>query len=76
MNPANTELVDILIQNGTIIDGTGNPWYFADVAVRDGKICGMGQLQVTAKHTIDASRLVVCPGFVDAHSHSVLMLLA
>jgi len=62
---------DILIKNGKIIDGAGNPWYKAEVAVKDGKISAIGKLgNPDAKKTIDASGHIVAPGFIDAHSHA------
>lgn len=61
---------DILIKNGRILDGTGNSWFYADVAVKDGKIVKIGSLQnITATKTIDAKGLVVAPGFIDVHTH-------
>jgi N-acyl-D-amino-acid deacylase len=61
---------DLLIRNGRIMDGTGNSWYYADVAVRDGMIRQIGQLAATpARKIIDAKGLVVCPGFIDVHAH-------
>jgi N-acyl-D-amino-acid deacylase len=61
---------DILIRNGKIIDGTGNSWSYGDVAVKDGKIVGVGrQLNFTAQKTIDATGLIVAPGFIDVHTH-------
>ncbi|GAC1438369.1 MAG: amidohydrolase family protein [Sediminibacterium sp.] len=61
---------DILIKNGRIIDGTGNPWYYGDVAVKDGKILKTGRLaQWQAAKIIDATGLVVAPGFIDVHTH-------
>ena len=61
---------DILIKNGKIIDGTGNNWYYGDIAVKDGKIIGTGrQLNYSSATTIDASGLVVAPGFIDVHTH-------
>lgn len=66
---AQTE-ADILIKNGRVIDGTGNSWYYADVAVKNGKIIKMGKnLSLTSNKTIDAKGLVVAPGFIDAHGH-------
>ncbi|HKO81220.1 MAG TPA: amidohydrolase family protein, partial [Chitinophagaceae bacterium] len=61
---------DILIRNGKIIDGTGNNWFYGDVAVKDGKIIGTGrQLNFSAPKIIDASGLVIAPGFIDVHTH-------
>src|SRR5215467_6935 len=61
---------DILIRNGKIIDGSGNSWFYGDVAVKDGKIVGVGrQLNFTTTKTIDATGLIVTPGFIDVHTH-------
>ncbi len=62
---------DILIRNAKIIDGTGNSWYYGDVAVKEGKIFRTGNLpqNLTASRTIDARGLVVAPGFIDVHTH-------
>src|SRR6266487_4560025 len=61
---------DILIRNGKIIDGTGNNWFYGDVAVKDGKIIGVGrQLNFAAQKTIDATGLIIAPGFIDVHTH-------
>jgi dihydroorotase/N-acyl-D-amino-acid deacylase len=57
---------DLLFQNGRVVDGTGAPWFVADVAVRGGKIVAVGKLDAKrAKRVIDASKLVVAPGFID-----------
>jgi N-acyl-D-amino-acid deacylase len=62
---------DVLITGGRILDGTGNPWFAADVAIRDGRIAAIGRLSgATARRTIDASGHYVAPGFIDIHSHS------
>lgn len=62
--------LDLLIKNGKIIDGTGNPWYKADVGVRDRKIQVIGKLgNIDAKKTINALGNFITPGFIDAHSH-------
>src|SRR5262245_52805412 len=67
---------DLLIRNGRIIDGTGNPWTFGDVAVSGGKIIAVGRVKEgAAKREIDARGLIVAPGFIDMHSHSDLLLL-
>jgi len=61
---------DILILNGKIIDGTGNSWFYGDVAVKDGKIVYVGKTNnITATKIIDAKGLVVAPGFIDVHGH-------
>lgn len=61
---------DILIKNGKILDGTGNSWVYGDIAIQTGKIVAMGKLtKWTATKTIDASGLIVAPGFIDVHTH-------
>ncbi len=61
---------DLLIKNGRIIDGTGNSWYYGDVAVKEGKIISIGKnLSGNAIKTIDAKGLIVAPGFIDVHGH-------
>ena len=60
---------DLLIQNGTVIDGTGAPQRHADVAVADGRIVEVGKITTGATHVIDATDLSVVPGFVDPHTH-------
>ena len=60
----------ILIQHGKIIDGTGNSWFYGDVAVKDGKIIAIGNLtNWQAEKIIDATGLIVAPGFIDVHTH-------
>jgi N-acyl-D-amino-acid deacylase len=62
---------DLLIRNGTIVDGTGAARYQADVAILDGRIAKIGQLQSkTADKEIDISGLILAPGFIDTHSHA------
>lgn len=61
---------DLIIRNGKIMDGTGNSWYYADVAVQDGKIVLIQKnINASAKRTIDAKGLIVAPGFIDVHGH-------
>src|SRR5215472_7367571 len=70
------EPFDILVKNGRIIDGSGNPWYAADVGIRGDRIAAMGRLQAAkAKRVIDASGLVVAPGFIDMLGQSEMALL-
>ncbi len=70
-------MFDLLISNGRVIDGTGLPWYAADVAVTGDRITALGALTgAPARQRIDAAGKVVAPGFIDAHVHGDLMLLA
>ncbi|HEV3338845.1 MAG TPA: D-aminoacylase [Pirellulales bacterium] len=67
---------DLVIRNGRIVDGTGNPWFYGDVAVRSDRLVGVGRIaDVEARRTIDARGLIVSPGFIDIHSHSDFLLL-
>jgi len=64
-------MYDIIIKNGTVIDGTAAPRYYADIAIKDGKIAKIApKIDAEAKREIDASGLIVSPGFIDAHTHS------
>jgi len=67
---------DLVVRNGRIVDGTGNPWFYGDVAVRGDRIVAVGRVPAgAAKREIDARGLVVAPGFIDMHSHSDQLLL-
>ena len=62
---------DVLIQNGRVMDGSGNPWLAADVGIRAGRIAAVGRLQgASAATVIDATGRLVTPGFIDVHSHA------
>jgi len=67
---------DLLLRQGKIVDGTGNPWFTGDVGIKGDKIVavGRGLIGIAAK-TIDAKGLVIAPGFIDMHSHSDYLLL-
>jgi dihydroorotase/N-acyl-D-amino-acid deacylase len=67
---------DLVIRNGHVIDGTGSPWYLADIGIRAGKIAGIGRLDdAPAKRTIDARGMVVAPGFIDMLGQSETTIL-
>lgn len=62
---------DLLVRGGRVLDGTGNPWFRADIGVRDGRIAAVGMLdEATADRVIDAGGRYVSPGFIDIHSHA------
>jgi len=70
-------MFDVIIQGGHIVDGSGNPWYYGDVGIRGDRITAIGKLKgADTRRVIDASDRVVCPGFIDMHTHSDIMLLA
>jgi N-acyl-D-aspartate/D-glutamate deacylase len=67
---------DLVIRRAQIVDGTGNPWYRGDVALRGDRIAAIGKLAAgQGRREIDAGKLVLAPGFIDIHSHSDLLLL-
>jgi len=66
---------DLLIRHARIVDGSGNPWFHGDVAVKGDRVVGLGRIAGDAKRTLDATGLVVAPGFIDIHSHSDWTLL-
>ena len=60
---------DLVIANGTVVDGSGTPRYRADVGIQDGRIAVIGRIADKARETIDAEGHIVAPGFVDGHTH-------
>lgn len=69
-------ILDLIIKNGHVVDGAGNPWFKADVGIANGRIAKIGNLDTEeSTRVVDAQRLVVAPGFFDMHSHSDLSLL-
>ncbi|HWO53520.1 MAG TPA: D-aminoacylase [Paenibacillus cookii] len=68
-------MLDIVIENGRIVDGSGNPWYFGQLGIKDGKITHVGRTEAEALERIDARGQVVAPGFIDGHCHSDLLVL-
>lgn len=62
---------DVVILNGRVMDGSGNPWIRADIGLRGGRIVAVGKLEGRAANTtIDAAERIVSPGFIDVHSHA------
>ena len=66
---------DLVLRGGRIVDGSGNPWFRGDVAIQGERLAKVGKLEGPARRTIDATGLVVAPGFIDMHSHSDFTLL-
>jgi dihydroorotase/N-acyl-D-amino-acid deacylase len=74
--PARPEAYDIVIVNGKIVDGTGNPWFYGDVAIRGDRIVAVGRVdREGARRVVDAKGLVVAPGFIDMLGQSETVLL-
>jgi N-acyl-D-amino-acid deacylase len=62
-------MLDLVIRNGTIVNGTGTPGFVGDIGVRAGRVTAVGRVEDDATREVDASGSVVCPGFVDTHTH-------
>ena len=63
-------MYDLIIRNGFIIDGTGEEMFLGDIAVKQGKIAKIGNINTECLRIIDAKGLTVTPGWIDSHSHS------
>jgi N-acyl-D-aspartate/D-glutamate deacylase len=61
--------LDLLIRNGTVVDGSGAARYRADIGIKDGRLAEIGRIRSAAERTIDADGLIVAPGFIDGHTH-------
>jgi hypothetical protein len=74
-----TDTIDVLIRGARVVDGTGNPWFYGDVAIQGDRVLEIvppGHIPVeAAREVIDATGMVVCPGFIDILSHSHIPLM-
>src|SRR5689334_22005722 len=70
VSPARAATFDLVFRHGRVLDGTGNPARFADVAVKDGRIVAVGQVVDSATREVEARGLVITPGFIDVHTHA------
>jgi N-acyl-D-amino-acid deacylase len=68
-------MIDLIIKNGRIVDGSGLAAYVGDIAIENGRICKLGKVTAEAAHTVDAAGKVVAPGFIDPHTHFDAQLL-
>ena len=66
---AHSQAYDLVLRGGRVVDGTGHPAYFADVAIEKGRIVSVGKVKGEAKAELDANGLMVAPGFIDVHTH-------
>jgi N-acyl-D-amino-acid deacylase len=68
-------MLDLVLKNGRIVDGTGNPWFFGDIGIKDGTIVEVGKVNQEEPEVLDVRGQVISPGFIDGHCHSDLMIL-
>src|SRR3712207_3078686 len=68
-------MLDLVLKNGRIVDGTGNPWFFGDIGIKADSIVDVGRVNQEGLETIDVRGQVISPGFIDGHCHSDLMVL-
>lgn len=67
----NSGVYDVVVKNARVIDGTGNPWFRADIGIKDGKITKIGTISETiGVRVVDAKNQIVAPGFIDVHAHT------
>lgn len=70
ISTAQAQTADLILQNGRILDGTGNSWYKSNIAITNGKILAIGKLNGwTATRMIDVQNQIIAPGFIDVHTH-------
>lgn len=68
-------MLDLIVRNGRVVDGTGNTWFFGDVGVKNGIIAHVGKVDQESRESIDAQGQIIAPGFIDGHCHSDLLIL-
>ena len=68
-------MLDLLLKNGRVVDGTGNSWFFGDVGIKDGVVVEVGKSRSRSRDGFDVGGRVISPGFIDGHCHSDLMVL-
>jgi N-acyl-D-amino-acid deacylase len=68
-------VLDLTLKNGRVVDGTGNPWFFGDVGMKDGVVASVGKSRGKSLKAIDVGGRTISPGFIDGHCHSDLMVL-
>ncbi len=70
VSQASASKYELVIKNGRIVDGSGNPWFYADIGIINGRIAKIGRIDTNeAVQVIDAQNLIVAPGFIDVHAH-------
>ena len=68
-------MLDLILKNGRVVDGTGNPWFFGDVGIKDGAVVSVGKSRGKSLQSVDVGGQTISPGFIDGHCHSDLMVL-
>jgi N-acyl-D-amino-acid deacylase len=70
-------MLDLILRHGRVLDGSGNPWFGADIGLKDGRIAALGDLKdAAAEQEIDVRSSIVAPGFIDIHTHSDAVVFA
>jgi len=62
-------VLDLILKNGRVVDGTGSPWFSGEVGIKDGLIASVGRSRAKSLETMDVDGLTISPGFIDGHCH-------